>query len=91
MHTLQKKLFPFLKKPIKKGKVNFSEQGVIIVEGKLENLLLLIEFLKEKGITVKDRLGSEYLKEGCIPSKIVELRISGRIAQIFPHIPRKRE
>jgi len=84
MHTPQNELFPFLEKFIKKGKVRFPGQGVTIVEGKLENLLLLIEFLKEKGIPVIDNLGSEYLKKGCVLSKIVELHISESIAQVFP-------
>ena len=87
MHTSQNKsdLFPFLEKFIKKGgEVKFPKQGVIVIEDKLENLLLLIEALEKKGIPVKDNLNSYYLKRGSILSKTVELRISGKRAQIFP-------
>jgi len=77
-------LFPFLEKFIKKGKVRFLGGGVIVVEDKLENLLLLIEKLEEIGIPVIDRLSTYYLRRGSILSKPVRLYISERIAVLVP-------
>lgn len=84
MHVPYNKLFPFLEKFIKRGKVRFLKGGVIVVEDKLENLLLLIEALEEEGIPLRDNLDSYYLKKGSVLSKSVKLRISGGAARIFP-------
>ena len=84
MNTPNEQFFPFLKKFIKRGKVKFPEQGVIVIEDRLENLLLLIEALEERGIPLRDNLNSCYLKKGSVLSRIVKLRISGGVARIFP-------
>ena len=84
MSISQDELFPLLEKFIKRGKVRFPGGGVMVIENKLENLLLLIEALEEEGIPVRDNLGSYYLREGCIFSKTVKLRISGKRARLFP-------
>ncbi|HUW72133.1 MAG TPA: hypothetical protein VMV66_03035 [Candidatus Humimicrobiaceae bacterium] len=84
MYAPQNELFLFFEKFIKRGKVTFPKQGGIVIEDKLENLLLLIEALEEKGIPVRDNLGSFYLKKGSVLAKTVKLRISGKTAQISP-------
>lgn len=84
MNVSQNELFPFLEKFIERGRVKFPGQGVIVIEDKLENLLLLIEALEEKGIPVRDNLNSYYLKRGSIISKPVKLYILEKIARLFP-------
>ena len=84
MNTSDNELFPFLERFIKKGKVRFLRGGVIALEDKLENLLLLIEKLEEMGIPVIDRLDPYYLKGGSILSKLVRLYISEKIAILVP-------
>jgi hypothetical protein len=84
MGTPRSELFPFFEKFIKRGRVKFPRQGIIVIEDKLENLLLLIEALEEKGTPLRDSLNSYYLKKGSVLSKVVKLRISGKKAQISP-------
>lgn len=84
MNTSHDELSPLLEKFIKRGKVKFLEQGVMEIEDRLENLLLLIEALEEREVPLKDNLDSYYLKRGCILYKVVKLRISEKIAQISP-------
>jgi len=94
MNTPNEELFPFLEKFIKKGKVRFPGQGVMIVEGELEELLLLIEKLDELGIPLKDCLDSVYREYsiyregGNIMTKSVRLYIfPGGKARIVPGKP----
>jgi len=84
MNVLQNELFPFFEKLLKRGKVKFPRQGGVVIEDKLENLLLLIEALEEGGIPLRDSLNSYYLEKGSILSKTVKLHISEKTARLFP-------
>ncbi|KPJ73080.1 hypothetical protein AMJ48_02445 [Parcubacteria bacterium DG_74_1] len=84
MNVPQNEFSPFLEKFIKRRKLRFLRQGVVVIEDRLENLLLLIEALEERGIPLRDSLNSYYLKRGSILSKTVKLYISEKTAWISP-------
>lgn len=81
----EKRLFFLMKRLFINRKIRFSEEGIIIVESKLETLLILIEYLEEEEkIQVQDRLGTYYLRKGSILLKKVRLCLKGDRAYLVP-------